>query len=146
MVLSEAVNKDGEFKDGVVVPLMRIVGKCDRYQVKTTDLGESVALKGNFQATCLRTGETVRAATCYLPETASDMVAGMLAGDDVGAVEFGFDISVVSDGDAIVNYVYEIKPLIEPQEDDGLARLAASLPALPGAKPEASKKGSKKAS
>lgn len=128
-VLASAV-KDGKMNDGVVVPVMRVVGKCIRYEIKSTDFGDSICLKGNFQATNLATGEIFRGNTCYLPETAADMVAGAME-DDTASVEFGFDIEAVSDSGVPTGYTYTVTPLIKPQEDDALSRLAASLPQIP---------------
>jgi len=118
--------KDGVIKNGQKIYLMRVVGKATRFDVKMTDLGESIALKGQFKATNTD-GEEFRAGVCYLPDTGAEVIAGALAGD-VECVEFAFDISVVTDDSAITGYVYEVKPLIEPAEDDALNRLAASLP------------------
>lgn len=128
--LVNAHMKDGEIADGIVIKLVRIVGKCNRFEVKSNDLGDSVCLKGQFQATNLITGESARGGTCYMPDVAAEAVAGMLQ-DDVESVEFGFDISLLSDSTSIVGYVYDVLPLIQPQEDDALNRLADSLPSIP---------------
>lgn len=123
--------KDGELPEGLAIPLMRVVGKCDRTQIKTTDIGESLLLLGNFEGINIATGEVFRSGRCYLPEVAADMIAGMLLDDSVSAVEFGFDIGVITDPSSIVGYTWEVTPLVEPQDDDALSRLSKSLPALP---------------
>jgi len=133
--------KDGVIPNGEKIPLMRVIGKANRFEIKKTDIGESVCLKGQFMATNLETGEETRAGSCYLPETAVEAVAGMLQGE-VDSVEFGFDISVVTDDSSVVGYVYDVLPLIEPQEDDAMTRLASSLPQAALPSPE---KGEKKA-
>jgi hypothetical protein len=129
---------DGVIQDGVVIPVMRVVGKCNRYDVKTTDLGDSICLKGSFMATS-PDGEEFRAGTCYLPDTASEAVAGAIQ-DDVESVEFAFDVAAVTDGEAVRGYFYEVTPLIEPTEDDALNRLAESLPKALAAPAEKAKK------
>lgn len=121
-----ALAKDGEIANEQKIYLFRVVGKANRFDVKMTDLGESVALKGMFKATNAD-GEEFRAGVCYLPDTASEAVAGALNGENE-SVEFAFDISVITDDSAITGYVYEVKPLIEPTEDDALNRLSDSLP------------------
>lgn len=118
-----------ELVQGDALPVMRVVGKCDRSAVKETDYGASVTLKGNFMATNLATGEIARSNTCYLPDAAADAVAGALL--DAETVEFGFDIFAEVDAGSATGYVYSVTPLIAPKEDDALSRLAASLPAIP---------------
>jgi len=120
-------DSEGVVADGQTIPLLRVVGKCNRYEVKTNDYGDSVCLKGQFEATNLETGEATRAPSCYLPEIAADSVAGLLQGE-IESVDFAYDISIRTDADAITGYVYECVPLIEPQEDDVMTRLSKSLP------------------
>jgi hypothetical protein len=120
----------GELKDGIKIPLMRIAGKCTRFEVKETDLGTSIALKGTFQGIDLATNEVARAPTCYLPGSVADTIAATLA-EGASGVEFGFDLYVVTDSSAITSYVYEIVPLMEPSEDDSLNRMFAALPSIP---------------
>ena len=137
--LTLSLVKDGEIADGQKIELMRVVGKCNRFEIKTNDYGESLCLKGQFQAINKLTGEETRAGTCYMPDTASEAVAGMLQGE-IESVEFAFDIAIVTDASSLVGYVYEVTPLIEPTEDDAMNRLTSSLPDIPKLDKPAAKK------
>ena len=137
--LLKLVDKEtGTIPNGVSVPLCTFIGKATGWQVKETDMGDSILLKGFFEGTSLIADKEgkfnkVRGGQCYLPGSAAEMVSGMFD-DKVQGIEFAFRISIVSDDTAITGYVYNVDSLIEPQEDDALGRLAAQLPkALPPA-------------
>lgn len=135
---------EGEIPNNIVINLFRIHGKCASYNTKSTDYGDSIQLKGTFVATSLLEEDKVyRSGSCYLPDIAADLVAGMLLdNEDVNSVEFAFDIAIKTDSSSVVGYVYEVTPLLEPQEDDSLSRLASSLPAMPTIKAIEASKGS----
>ena len=110
--------------------LMRVVGIASEYQLKVHPTYEdSYVFKGDFQATNVK-GEKFRAASCYLPRIAENLVlAAMRTGvntDDptVRTVEFGFDIGIVpSDNLEGKGYNYFVEPLIVAEND----RLSALL-------------------
>lgn len=120
---------------GETVMIARFLGKATGWAVKSTDLGESIAIKGSFAGINLMTGEEFRAmgGTCYLPEAAAGLIAATLEDDNAESVDFAFEIGMKESETAIRGFEYVIKPLIEPAEDDALARLSKSLPALPKA-------------
>lgn len=132
------VNKEtGEIPAGVRIPLARIAGKATSFFIKETDLGPSVGLKGSFTGMSLMPGDNyqkpVKSGQCYLPGSAGDMVAAAFADGDSknNAVEFAFDIVGVSDPLSNVLYTFAIESLQEPQGDDSVSRLLASLPPPP---------------
>lgn len=122
------------------VPLLRVVGIAAKAIPDATEQGPFLRFKGRFQATNLRTGAEFFAGSAILPKVAEELLGGALEAVDSGSspqVSFGFDISARYDETAITKYVYEIVPLMQPQEDDPLAMLAKSvaatapLPSLP---------------
>ena len=114
-------------------PVMRAYGKATGIQTGTSDNGDWVAFKGEFKGINLLTGEEYGSGKLFMPDVASDLLEGMLVGEEVNGVEFGFDLLVKPDASSATGYVYEAEPLIKPAQDDTLSRLAADLPALPKA-------------
>lgn len=115
-------------RNGQSVDLLRVVGFATGTVVGESNFGPWLAFKGTFSATRLDTGEIFRSGKLFLPDTASDLLAGMVQSSD-GAVEFAFDIGVKRDDEAQIGYVYTVKPLLEIAENDPVAMLMARLSA-----------------
>jgi len=113
--------------------IMRVIGIVRAMQSGQSDYGDWVKLKGDFQATNLLTGDVYRSPNCFLPEIATDMIAGVFS-EDSEALQFGFDISV-KPNDTPIGYEYNCASLIEADDNDPLQQLVGSVKAaLPSPK------------
>lgn len=99
--------------------LMQIVGIANGTGITNGTYGESVFLKGQFKATNLLTKDVFASGKCYLPDAATNLVAGQLNGDNT-QVQFAFIIGAKAANNK-VGYEYFVKPLIEPSENDPIA-------------------------
>lgn len=104
--------------------VMRVIGMASGVKSGTTNFGDYTALTGVFKATNLDTGAIMGGSTCFLPDVALDMVAGLLAMGK--AVEFGFDIHADLNENSPVGFSYSAIPLASG-EHDPLAALEAKL-------------------
>lgn len=119
---------------------MKVFGIASRFELIDTDKGQSVKFRGDFIASEINGKPgAVRAATCYLPRAAEEMleVAIERATHDAtdhatGAinavgVQFGFRIFQRADDSAIVGYTWGVESLIDfaSAESDPLLALMA---------------------
>lgn len=119
---------------GASVAVLRVVGVANGVKRGTSDYGDWEALVGMFKATNLITGENHRSSKCFLPDVATDMIASVVSNGS--PVEFAIDIHAVVDDESQLGYTYAVHPLLEPGEDDAIARLEKHL-ALPAPTAEA---------
>jgi hypothetical protein len=130
------------------VPIARIFGVMTDTKTyvdaNTGDTGEG--LKGQFEATNIKTGEVYTAPVCYLPGAAMDMITAAFSmakeQDASSTVKFAFDVFAKYDSTAATSYTFGVKPLVEANKIDPLAELreaSGNLPALPA--PSKAKKG-----
>jgi hypothetical protein len=84
--------------------LMRIVGVVNGTIVKESQYGESIGLRGQFQAENKDTGEVFVSSTAWLPKTLSDSILGAFNGEPL---QFAADIGVKKAANAI-GYEYTI--------------------------------------
>jgi len=144
-----------EQKDGKAVhsslDLVRIYGIASglvfKTDPKTGDI--QVAVSGNFEAVNLENNETYRAGVLWLPSGIQELLINSVdTGEKDGNgkpvyqdVKFGFTIAAVPASNPI-GYSYTAEQLIDAQQNDPLAELRTSLPALPApaAKEEPAKK------
>lgn len=132
-------------ENGGQMNVMRVFGNAVGLKTGESDNGPWTAARGQFKAIAL-TGENEGvefvSSVCFMPDVAMDMVEAQMMADGVSSVEFAFDISIVADEDSATGYVYTANPLLAPEEDNPLDRLASTLPKLPAL--EAPKKATKK--
>lgn len=128
-------NSEGK-KDGELVELYTIVGQVIGHTTGESDYGPWVKLKGRFRAVNKSTGEVINSPVAMLPDEATTPLLTVLAVDGASSVDMAFDVNARIDDSVAVGYQYEVKPLMEPSEDDPLERLAASVDskALPAPK------------
>lgn len=107
--------------------IMRIFGVATRAQVGEGDNGPWVAFIGQFKAINLLDGTEYTSGKAFLPDVASDLLEGALAGDGAQGAEFGFDVLVVPDESSATGYIYQAESLIKPTEDDTLSRLEKTV-------------------
>lgn len=112
------------------IKLARIFGIATKAKPGASDFGEFVKFQGQFRAINLETGAEYQSGGLILPPVAQDFLEGALSGENVESVQFGFDITVRFDNTAIAKYVYEVTPLLEPQENDPLTLLGKTINSL----------------
>jgi len=135
------LRKLAEKGEGKPFPIMRVVGVAIATKTGVSQHGEWVALRGNFSAINLETGEEFRGSTVYLPDEITDMVAAQLG--NASSVEFAVEIGV-AESDMVIGYEYTVKPLLEASENDPIAALNAKITQALDAPKETKKGASKK--
>lgn len=118
-------------KHGETKGVMRVGGMANGIKKGTTDKGDWIAVTGSFVARNFEEDGSLaedeyRSGTCFMPDVAVELIAGSLQ-EEGAQTTFGFDILVKGDDTAIVKYVYEVTPLMDPTEDDPMVQLSASL-------------------
>lgn len=113
--------------------LLQVMGIVSGTLLKTTQYGDSTGLKGQFKAVNVETGEIFRSGVCYLPNVATDLIAGALR--EGMQLEFAFGISV-KPADNPIGYEYNVASLLPVAENDPLDALESRLEvrALPAQK------------
>lgn len=114
-----------ENSEGVVAPIMRVIGVAIATKSGVSQYGEWVSLRGQFSATNLETGEEFRGSSLFVPDELTDMIAAQLS-QGVKSVEFAVDIGVMV-SDAVIGYEYVVEPLLEPSENDPINSLIARI-------------------
>lgn len=114
-------------KDGDQIELFNIIGQVIGHQVGESTFGPWVKLKGRFRATNTTTGDVFNSSVAMLPDEITDPVLAALTLDGAASVDMAFDIGVKIDDSTAVGYVYVVKPLMKPSEDDPLERLQKQL-------------------
>lgn len=115
-------------------PLYTVIGVATGVRTGASSYGEFTALKGQFEATNLATGEQVTAPQCFLPEPLNGMIAAQLAMvDDDGnplakTARFAVEVGVIPAKTA-TGYEYTARELVDTTENDPLADLRKALPA-----------------
>lgn len=135
------IRKLAESGKGKNVDIMRIVGVAIATKTGMSHHGEWVALRGNFSAINIETGEEYRGTTLYVPDEITDMIAAQLASSS--SVEFGVMIGV-KESDLVIGYEYTVTMLMDAGEGDPIAALNAKIDNRLGA-PEKDTKGKDKA-
>ena len=147
--------KPAPFAEADAVGLERCVmtafGRADKaipgeFVMPNGDVSEYIKFYGSFAgyAGVMGEGDEFRSGVLIMPSVAADMLAGLLGGEDVTAVNFGFAINIRKT-ETTVGFEYTATPLMEDREDtDPLAAIAKQvLAALP--KPKGNGKGKKAA-
>lgn len=100
---------------------------------KMTDSGDvqtSVRFLGEFEAVNLHTGEVFNSAKLYLPKFLEEMLhTAIVADKEQNGVQFAFQVSV-KPGKSPVGYVFIAQSLLAPKENNVLADMRKSFPAL----------------
>jgi hypothetical protein len=106
--------------------LAKIFGIASKAAPDQSDYGAFLRFKGRFRAINYVDGTQFESGSLILPPVAQDMLAGVLEGVD-GSVEFGFEVGVKYDAEAVTKYVYTVTPLFEASKDDPLQRLSNTV-------------------
>lgn len=121
---TKELRKLAESGEGKSVDIMRVVGVAIGVKSGMSSYGEWVALRGNFSATNMETGEEFRGSTLYVPDEITDMIAAQLS--TATSVEFGVIIGV-KESDLVIGYEYVVTPLMDTGESDPIAALNAKI-------------------
>lgn len=125
-----------------------IYGRCTDKKAGTSDHGDFIRFKGEFEGVNVKTGEVFRSGDLIVPKTLESLLDSAISLEGNNAVDFAVEVWVEPNEKSITGYSYAIKPLIKPAESDvlaGLRELAAPSvqKALEAPKPEATEKGKK---
>lgn len=120
-------------------PVMRIMGIAMGTKGGESDNGPWTALRGQFEASNLITGEVFGGSVLFLPDVALDAILPALAGDNAN-VKFALDITVMKDETSTIGYAYSFVPLLKPDENDPLEKMRNELKQLEAPKSDKSKK------
>jgi hypothetical protein len=107
--------------------LMRVYGIARKAKPDQSDLGAFIRFSGSFRAENMETGEVFQSGVLILPGVAQDLLNGALDGEGVEDVQFGFEIGAHYDADSVTKYVYDVKSLVAPAQDDPLERMSKLL-------------------
>lgn len=124
----------GSGAEGVAVA--RVYGRVNDSKPGTTETGPYIKFEGQFEAVNLVTGIKMRSKNLILPDVGATFVGeGLEAAkktDPGASLEFGCDITVVENRSSKGGYQfrYGVKPLLGPEGEDALDKLAARLPAV----------------
>lgn len=103
--------------------ILRVAGLCVGLKEGETSYGPYIGFVGNFTLVNPDTGETIKAASLFLPDVATmPLAAAVKMG---GTPQFAFDVLVSLDEKSPVGYSYSIVDLL-PQENDPIAALLSA--------------------
>lgn len=103
--------------------LATIFGRCTAKEAGSSDHGEYVKFKGEFEGFNVSNGESYRANVMIVPKILEGLLDQAIVLDEVNAVDFAVEIWAEPNEKSITGYSYGVKPLIEPEESDALAQL-----------------------
>lgn len=103
--------------------LATVFGRCSNKEAGTSDHGEFVKFKGEFEGFNVSNGESYRSGVLIVPKVLESLLDQAITLDDVNAVDFAVEIWAEPNDKSITGYSYGVKPLIEPAESDALAQL-----------------------
>ena len=103
--------------------LATIYGRCSSKEAGTSDHGEYVKFKGEFEAFNVSNGETYRSNVLIVPKILEALLDQAINVEEVNAVDFAVEIWAEPNEKSITGYSYGVKPLIEPKESDALLAL-----------------------
>lgn len=102
-----------------------LYGRCSEKKVGTSDYGDYIRFRGEFEAVNAETGETYRAGNMIVPGVLEGLLDSAITVDENSAVDFAVEVWVEPSERGNTGYTYNIKPLIQPAESDVLGDLRA---------------------
>lgn len=100
-----------------------IYGRCTAKKPGTSDHGEYIRFKGEFEGVNAKTGDVYRSGELIVPKVLENLLDSAISLEDANAVDFAVEVWVEPNERSITGYSYSIKPLIKPAESDALAGL-----------------------
>lgn len=112
-------------KDSITEPtvIATLYGRCTEKKVGTSDFGDFIRFKGEFEAVNADSGESYRSGNMIVPGVLESLLDSSITVDENNAVDFAVEIWVEPSERSNTGYTYNIKPLIEPEESDVLTSL-----------------------
>ena len=135
-----------EMKEKEKRALVRVYGIVNSHDLGSTQYGDFLRFKGNFEAVDLATGDVYRSGQAILPQVAEDLLHAALVAAGGESVQFGFELGIKESKNSKTGYELTASPLIKESPNDPLAlmREQIGLPAPEAPKePEAPKTGGK---
>ena len=138
---------DADAEIGTTRPVLTVYGRADKFEegentLPSGDISQYIRFKGSFAAYAgaMNDGTEFRSGVLIIPDVAAQMLAGLLAPEDVQSVNFGFQLNIRKT-ETPIGYEYTATPLMEDASDtDPLAAIAKQVTAaLPAPKAEKSK-------
>lgn len=132
---------------GMLRAVLTVYGRADKFEegentLPSGDISQYIRFKGSFAAYAgaMGDGTEYRSGVLIIPDVAAQMLAGLLAGENVQSVNFGFQLNIKKT-ETPIGYEYTATPLMEDASDtDPLAAIAKQVTAaLPAPKAEKSK-------
>ena len=114
--------------------LGRIAGFAKSHDVVTTQYGEADRLIGEFVST-RADGEQTLSGTCFLPASVSTIIVGALKKKDSQGVKFGYDVTAAPNKKSATGFEWQIKPLMEVKQSNGMLEFTSEFPAIEVAAP-----------
>ena len=121
--IRELVPNKGDSK-----PIMSVAGVARNFEQGVSDFGDWTALRGEFEAVHMGTGEVHNAGRCFLPRHVVDLVLPAFTGGADNAIEFAVVIGVEW-ADNNFGYEYTCDTFRDPEKSDRLADMRKLLPA-----------------
>lgn len=146
----QAFETDDEIGTERVV--LTVFGRADKAEegentLPSGDISSYIRFRGSFAAFAgeMSIGDEYRSGVMIIPDVAAQLLASLLAGDDVTAVNFGFLIGIKKT-ETPIGYEYYASPLMEDKSDtDPMEAIKAQVTAaLPAPEKEKGKNGGKK--
>lgn len=127
----KAQPKSGEVTEPKMIATL--YGRCSDKKIGTSDYGEFIRFKGEFEGVNADTGDSFRSGDMIVPGILESLLDSAITVDENNAVDFAVEVWVEPSDRSMTGYTYNIKPLIKPQESDALAELrnlaSGALPA-----------------
>jgi len=140
---------DGDDAIGLLRPVLTVYGRADKFEegentLPSGDISQYIRFKGSFAAFAgnMGEGDEYRSGVLIMPDVAAQMLAGLLGGENVQAVNFGFVLNIKKT-ETPIGYEYTATPLMEDASDTDpmlaiKAQVTAALPKPKAEKPKAS--------
>lgn len=139
---------DADDEIGTLRPVLTVYGRADKFEegentLPSGDISQYIRFKGSFAAFAgsMNDGTEYRSGVLIIPDVAAQMLAGLLAAENVQSVNFGFQLNIKKT-ETPIGYEYTATPLMEDASDtDPLAAIAKQVTAaLPKPKGNGGKK------
>lgn len=103
-------------------PLCVIYGRVQKYDIATSNFGESGRFHGAFEAVNAATGELFKSGKAFLPGVVESLMMDAVNAADGGSVDFALEIGV-KPANSATGYEYTVRPLQKLAVSDELQAL-----------------------
>lgn len=103
--------------------LATLYGRCQDKKAGSSDFGEFIRFKGEFEAVNAESGDVFKSNEMIVPRILEGLLDNAITADENASVDFAMEIWAEANEASITGYSYTVKPLTEPQESDALQEL-----------------------